>query len=138
MLVNLTTGNGCISGRAGGETETVELATLESPLASVTRRCTTWLPAVVNVVLIPGPPTANAPVPVGSQANDVIGLDASVELETNDTDSPTRGVPGNQLNDAEGPAGFATAADGGVLTTNVVAVLIPTLPASSDCSARTA
>jgi hypothetical protein len=115
-------------------------ATLESPLASVTRSCTRWLPAEEKVVLIAGPPAANAPVPAGSQAKAVMGLALSVELETNETGSPTLGMEGNQVNDAAGGADGRAADDDGddePATTNVLVALTPTLPARSGCTART-
>jgi hypothetical protein len=112
-------------------------ATLEMPLASVTRNCTLWLPAEENIVLVVGPPDANAPVPAGSQAKAVMGLALSVELEISDTAWPTRGLAGNHVNDAAGGAGDECAADEGPVTTNVLVALTPTLPAASGCTART-
>jgi hypothetical protein len=117
-------------------------ATLESPLASVTRSCTRWLPAEEKVVLIAGPPAANAPVPARSQAKAVMGLALSVELETNETAWPKLGMAGNQVNDAAGGAdGRAADDDDGdddePTTTNVLVALTPTLPARSGCTART-
>jgi hypothetical protein len=112
-------------------------ATLEAPLASVTRSCTLWLPAEEKVVLIVGPPAANAPVPARSQAKAVMGLALSVELETSETVWPTRGLEGNHVNEAAGGAGEECAADEGPVTTNVLVALTPTFPAESDCSART-
>jgi hypothetical protein len=64
-----------------------------------------------------------------------MGLALSVELETNETAWPTRGLDGNQVNDAAG-AGWA-GAEVEPITTNVLVPLSPTLPAESDCSART-
>jgi hypothetical protein len=112
-------------------------ATLEMPLASVTRNCTLWLPGEEKIVLIVGPPAAKAPAPAGSQAKPVMGLVLSVEVEINETAWPTRGLGGNHVNDAAGGAGDECAADEGPVTTNVLVPLTPTLPAASDCSART-
>jgi hypothetical protein len=95
------------------------------------------LPAVENVVLVPEPPVANAPVPATSQANAVIGLLASVELDTSDTFSPARGADGNQLNDAAGGGRWAAADGDAPVTTNVLVGLRPTFPAASACAART-
>src|SRR3979411_1296421 len=105
LLVIRTTGNGCISVSGAAPTGIVWVDTADTPLASVTRSWTTWLPCVEKVVLIPEPPVANAPVPATSQANEMIGLPASVELETSDTLSPTRGAVGNQENEATGAPG---------------------------------
>src|SRR5947209_7392556 len=131
-----TTGKGCMRG-SDELTGMVSATTLERPLASVTRSWTLWLPAAENVVLVAGPPATNAPVPARSQAKAVIGLPLSVELETNETVWPTRGLEGNQVNDAAGAARAAAGAGAGPTTTKVLVALTPTLPAESDCSART-
>jgi hypothetical protein len=114
-------------------------ATLERPLPSVTRSCTLWFPAAEKIVLIAGPPAAKTPVPAGSQANAVMGLALSVELETNETAWPTLGMEGNQVKDAVGGAVGRAADDDDdeSVTTNVLVALIPTLPARSGCTART-
>jgi hypothetical protein len=79
-----TTGKGCINGSE--ELTGIRAdATLECPLASLTRSCTRWLPAEENVVLVVAPPAEKAPVPARSHANAVIGLALSVELDINDT-----------------------------------------------------
>jgi hypothetical protein len=63
-----------------------------------------------------------------AQANAVIGLSVSVELEMSDTCSPTCGEEGNHVNEAAGGDGGRTVSETGWLK--------PTFPALSDCSAR--
>ena len=103
VLAMRTTGKGCINASWDEVTGIVSVATLERPFASVTRRRTTWLPAVENVVVITWPPAANGPPPVRSHAKPVIGLMASVELDASETGSLTWGAIGNHVNDATGP-----------------------------------
>jgi hypothetical protein len=66
-----------------------------------------------------------------------MGLALSVELETNETAWPTRGLDGNQVNDAAGGAEGRAADEDPAVTTNVLAALTPTLPPASCCTART-
>src|ERR1039458_7177503 len=110
---------------------------LVRPSAPVTRRCTRWFPAVANEVLTACPPAANTPLPLTSQANAVIGLVASVELDTSETGSPVCGVTGNHVKDAAGAAGVAPVPEPDEATPNVDVALTPRLPTSSDCLART-
>src|SRR5665213_4214509 len=89
-----TTGKGCISVGVVGMAVIVCVATLESPLASLTRSCTTCGPGVAKVVLSVACPAVNAPESK-LQAKAVNGLLASVEVDTSETGSPTRGWDGN-------------------------------------------
>src|SRR6202011_348774 len=99
-----TRGNGRMSADCWELTGIVWLATLDAPVASVTRSRTTWLPGVANEVLCSAPPAWNDPLPARSQAKAVSGLAASVEPETSETRSPTCGTGGYHENDAAGPA----------------------------------
>ena len=101
VLAIRTTGNGCISGTGGTVTGIVSVATLDRPLASVTRSRTTWLPAVENDVLITWLPGARTPLPARSHAKAVIGLLGSVELDASETGSRGCGEAGNQVKDAD-------------------------------------
>src|ERR1039458_8523076 len=126
-----TIGNGCISTSGTELTGMVSVAMLVEPLAALTRSRTTWLPGVVNDVVSRDFPVWNTPVPARDQANPVIGLAMSVELDTRETFSPVLGAAGNHVNDA---AGGGTG--GGARTVNVTGALTPRLPTSSDCCAR--
>ena len=80
------------------------------------------------------PPPWNGPLLVRAQAIPVIGLAASVEIDTSETGSPVSGTGGNHLNEATGGAGGGTAAGvmtGGGVTVNVTG---PLLPAGSPTS----
>jgi len=119
----------------GGEvTGIVSVATLESPLASVTRSLTTWFPGAENDVVSTGPPGWNAPLLVRAHAKAVIGLRVSVELDTSKMLWPVFGPDGNQPNDAAGGWGPG---ETGALTVKVTGALVPVFPSMSDCSART-
>ena len=108
------------------------MATLEAPRASVTRRRTTWLPAVANDVIASGPDTLKAPVPARSHEKAAIGLAVSVDPDTSTTVCPITGAGGNQLNEA---TGGGIGCEGGAVSVNVSGALAPVLPASSRCSA---
>jgi hypothetical protein len=64
------------------------------------------------------PPDANGPSPLSAHAKPVIGLVASLELDTIDTGSPVWGIDGNHLNDATGGGGVG-------ITVNVTGPLLP-------------
>src|SRR5438552_3263518 len=127
-----TSGNGCIGFKGDRPTGIVWRAMLEAPRASVTRRRTRWLPKVEKDVLATGPDTLNGPFPARSQERPVIGLMASLELDTSTTVCPTTGAGGNQLNEA---TGSALGCVGGAVSVNVTGALAPVLPAASLCSA---
>jgi hypothetical protein len=55
------------------------------------------------------------PFPARSHANAVIGLAASVEIDANETGSPTNGAAGNHANEAAGGGGADTVSVAGVL-----------------------
>src|SRR5205823_6581511 len=80
-----TIGNGCMGLSRGSPTGIASVAMLEAPRASVTRRRTTWLPAVANDVIASGPDTLKAPVPARSQEKAAIGLAVSVDPDTSTT-----------------------------------------------------
>ena len=124
-----TIGNGCIRTAGALVTMIASVATPESPLASVTRSRTTWPPGVTNDVLSTGPTAVNGPLPRGSQAEATIGLETPAEFDASEMVWPTYGFAGTHVNDATGGAG--------PVTVKVLAGLTPTLPAWSDCSART-
>ena len=69
------------------------------------------------------PPLWNGALLVRAQANPVIGLVASVEIDTSETGSPVRGTGGNHLNEATGGV-WGRAAAGGA-TVNVTGPLLP-------------
>jgi hypothetical protein len=82
-------------------------ATEERPSRLVTRNRTTCDAGVENDVVVSGPPGTNAPNDPSSdtsQAYLTIGLVRSVEVDTSETFSPTRGDRGYQMKDATGAA----------------------------------
>ncbi len=94
----------------------------------MTRSWTTWAPGVEKDVASADSPWVNRPLPLRAQAKPVIGLLASVEVETSVTGSPVWGADGIHLNDATGGAGGATNAGvmtGGGVTVNVTDPLLP-------------
>ena len=123
-----------MSTNAAGPTGIVSVTTLVSPLASVTRSRTTWLPGAANDVPRMGPADANGPLPARSHAKPVSGLVASVELDTSETGARARGAAGTQVNDAAGGREGEPLAP---LSENVPLALNATFPAASDRSART-
>src|ERR1019366_2710234 len=131
-----TTGKGCIRVIGCEATVIVSETSLERPLASVTRSRTTCDPAVAKDVLSTCCPATSAPPGRSDQAWVVIGLPASLEVDTSDTASPTCGEAGNHWKEA---TGGGDGAGGGVEGTATAKVAVPgvALPASSTCSAKT-
>src|ERR1700751_5248753 len=116
-----TTGKGRISRSVGALTSTVSVATADEPSAAVTRRRTTWVPAVAKGGLTIGPPPWKAPLPVRSRAKPVIGLVKSVDVEANDTVSPACGAVGDHRNET---LGCACAPDVATSAANATAVAL--------------
>ena len=72
------------------------------PPASVTRSSTVWAPEVEKDVESADSPGPKTPLPAVAQAKAVIGLPASVEVDTSVIASPVCGAEGIHLNDAAG------------------------------------
>src|SRR5436190_185734 len=134
-----TIGKGCISGATAVRTGIVCDTVLDRPAASETCRRTTWLPAVAKDVVMSGPPAWKELVPDRSQAKAVRGLVGSVEVETNETRSPVCGAAGTHVNAAVGGDGARAGAPAPErpVSVKVRGGLVATLPAWSDCAART-